>query len=168
MVGEAGFHRGRNADRAVDSDEIVIGKVQGERGVVVLPFLAESVCQAREAANLHSHGEVLALDVRRANLLGIGLADDWDHLRADYFGGRVAALFRGGSIHLDELREIDASPKTHGDRIDVSLETVCRDLKVSRRGFVELFDECLCVAGRALPRCQAKTSLLVRSIPTKQ
>ena len=40
----------------MDSHEIVIGEVEGERRIVVLPFLAEGVGQAGESANLHSHG----------------------------------------------------------------------------------------------------------------
>ena len=47
----------------MDSDEVVIGKPQGQGCTMVLPLFAESVCQAREAANLHSHREVLSFDV---------------------------------------------------------------------------------------------------------
>jgi hypothetical protein len=48
---------------------------------VVFPLLTESVSQAGESANLHSHGEVLSFNVAGANLLGGGASDDWHHLR---------------------------------------------------------------------------------------
>ena len=67
----------------MDSHEVVIGEPQGKSGVVVLPLLRESVGQAGEAPNLHSHREVLSFDVRGANLARIGASRDWDHLRSD-------------------------------------------------------------------------------------
>lgn len=65
----------------MDSHEIVIGETESERRVVVFPLLTESVSQAGESANLHSHGEVLSFNVAGANLLGGGASDDWHHLR---------------------------------------------------------------------------------------
>ena len=76
MVGKAGFHGRSNAECAVDSHEIVVGKVEGERSIVIFPLLAESVCQASKAANLHSHCEVLALHVAGANPGPVGFPHD--------------------------------------------------------------------------------------------
>jgi hypothetical protein len=81
VIGEAGFHGRGNAKRAVDSHEVVIGKVQGKCGVMILPLFAESVRQSSESANLHTHGQVLALDMAGANLIRVGIADDWYYLR---------------------------------------------------------------------------------------
>ena len=75
------FHRGSNADRAVNPAEIIIRKVQRKRSQMVFQFLAEAICQSSESANLHTHREVLTFNVRRAYLCRIGLADNWDHLR---------------------------------------------------------------------------------------
>ena len=68
------FHRRGNADRAVNPAEIIIGEVQRERGPMILELFGESICQPSEASNLHPHRKVLTLDVRRANLLRIGLS----------------------------------------------------------------------------------------------
>jgi hypothetical protein len=70
--------------------EVVEREVQCERCPVILPFLAEAVRQSSESANRHAHCEVLALYVRRADSCRIGLADDWDDLRAHHFSGTVA------------------------------------------------------------------------------
>jgi hypothetical protein len=50
---------------------------------MIVHFFAESIGQASEAPNLHSHGEVLAFYVRRAHMLGIGIAAHNLHFAAD-------------------------------------------------------------------------------------
>ena len=92
MVSESSLRGGGYADGAVDSDKVVMCEPQARSSIVVLPFLAEGVRQAGEAANLHPHREVLALDVRRANLVRVGASDEWDHLRCDHFRGWVAVF----------------------------------------------------------------------------
>ena len=86
MIGQPRFHRGRNAKRFVDAAEVVVGEVQRDGCFQVCEFLTESVGQARESADRHSHGEVLALykasrDVVRigssVNDLGYDLRDSW-------------------------------------------------------------------------------------------
>src|SRR5208337_4403109 len=47
MIGDSGFHGGGHAKRAVDWHEIVVGEIQGERRVVILPLFAESVRPSR-------------------------------------------------------------------------------------------------------------------------
>ena len=71
MIGNARFHRRRDAKAGMHAAEIVVGEVQRDSGFQVRQFLAEGVCQPRESANRHPHGEVLPLhkadvrDVRR-------------------------------------------------------------------------------------------------------
>ena len=79
----------------MDANEVVIGEIQGKSRIVVLPLFAESVGQPGESANLHSHRQVLTLDMRRSNLARVGLPDDWDNLRCYHFRGRVAVLALG-------------------------------------------------------------------------
>ena len=50
---------------------------------VVFHLLAESVCQAREAAHRHAHGEILAFDVRRTYMLRIGVTAYGFHVTTD-------------------------------------------------------------------------------------
>jgi len=63
VIGYASFHGWRRAERLVDTGEIVVHEVQGDRMGVVLHLLAEGVGQAGEPPHLHSHREVLPLSV---------------------------------------------------------------------------------------------------------
>src|ERR1039458_4000455 len=109
MVCQGRFHRGRNAQRLVNPAEVVVGEVQTVCRPEVLPLLAESVRQPRQAAHLHSDGEILTLHMGRANLVGIGVAHDWDPLRVRHVGMAVPTLAFGvAGINLDELREVAA------------------------------------------------------------
>jgi hypothetical protein len=58
---------------------------------VALDLLGKSVGQAREAAHVHPHRQVLALDVGRGGVLGVGLAFDVALLRSDALGRPAAA-----------------------------------------------------------------------------
>ena len=92
----------------MNSHEVIICKIEGKGGVVIRPLLAEGICQAGEPPNLHSHGEVLALDVAGANLVGIRLSDDWHDLRGNYFGRRIPCFLLARRVYFDELREVNA------------------------------------------------------------
>jgi hypothetical protein len=61
------FHRRSDADRTVNPAEIVVREIQRQGRPVVLKLAAEAIRQAGEASNLHTHREVLALDMRGAN-----------------------------------------------------------------------------------------------------
>lgn len=67
--------------------EIVISEVQAVGTPKVVPLLTESVRKPREAAHLHTNGEILTLYNRRTDAARIGAAHNWDHLRAGDFGG---------------------------------------------------------------------------------
>ena len=81
VIGEPCFHGRGNAQSLVDAAEIVECKPERISGSEVLPLLAESVGQSRHPAHSHTNRKVLALDVAGANLLRVGIADDWDDLR---------------------------------------------------------------------------------------
>jgi hypothetical protein len=51
VIGESGFHRGRNPQRLMHTAEIVIRVVDRHMVAVILEFLGEGICQAREAPN---------------------------------------------------------------------------------------------------------------------
>lgn len=70
----------------MNAAEIVVREVQRDGCFQILQFLAESISQARESADRHTHSEVLALhkasrDVVRVrasvNNLGYNLRDSW-------------------------------------------------------------------------------------------
>jgi hypothetical protein len=70
----------------VDTAEVVIGEVQSDSGSQVLPFFRERIREPSQTANLHSHGEVLAFDVRSANPLVIRHPGAWDYLHVTSAG----------------------------------------------------------------------------------
>jgi hypothetical protein len=72
---------------------------------VVFPLFAEAIRQPGEAPNLHTHREISALYMGRANPLLFRVSHDWDLLRCHYFGGAVSALIvLGLAINFDVLR----------------------------------------------------------------
>src|SRR5437667_7445570 len=96
-----------------------------------------AIGKARESANLHSHGEIVAFDVRRANLRGIGMPDNWDRLGGYHFCRRIASLtFGNGAINFDELREVYSRAQRQADRLGIRLPAVRSDLKMFRRGVI--------------------------------
>ena len=97
--------------------EIVKSEPARDGGPVVFPLLAEGICEACEAAGAHARAQIAALDNARANAVRIGIAHDWDHLRAGYFGGRISRFaFCRGSVDFDELREGGAILKRVANR----------------------------------------------------
>jgi hypothetical protein len=59
------------------------------------------------------------------------------------------------------LREINTRSKNHVNGINVCLEPVRGNLKLSCRGFVQFFCECLSVAGRAAAKVPSQNKLAV-------
>jgi hypothetical protein len=70
------LHRWSYAQRAVNPAEVVPREVQTERGPQAFPLLAEAVRYSRKPSNLHTHGEILALDMGCTNFLPIQVTED--------------------------------------------------------------------------------------------
>jgi hypothetical protein len=75
------LHGGRDAKTFVDAAKIVVGEMQAERSPQIFPLARKTISQPGESADLHPHGEVLALDNGRADALRIRLAANWYYLR---------------------------------------------------------------------------------------
>ena len=99
MISQAGFHRWRNAQALVNLDKVVVHEMQGDRITVIIDFLAEPIRKAGEAPHVHSHGEILSLDVARAHILMLGIADNRLHLSTDAASGTVMPRFFFGERH---------------------------------------------------------------------
>ena len=56
--------------------KVVVHEVKGHGMTVILDLFAESIRQASETAHSHSHAEVLPFNVRRTNVLRVGVAGD--------------------------------------------------------------------------------------------
>ena len=68
MIRDPHFHGRRYANARMNPTEVVISEVQAIGGPKVVPLFAESVGQSREAAHLHTDGEILRT-VSRSSLL---------------------------------------------------------------------------------------------------
>jgi hypothetical protein len=60
MVRNTRFHRWRHAQSLMDSAKIVMKEIQRTAPLMVFQFLAESVCQSREASATHAERQILA------------------------------------------------------------------------------------------------------------
>ena len=93
---------------------------------MILPFLAEGVCQPRETSILHSDREVRTFNVARANLAGLRLPRVLIFL-ATYYPGRAVSLLafpgRRGEL-LNQHSVIDVVAEGTGNRRVVRIEAV--------------------------------------------
>ena len=76
----------------MDAAEIVMHEIDRERVAVVFHFLRERVRQAGEPTQSHADVEVLALNVARADVPHIGIADQRLTLRANARRRAIAAM----------------------------------------------------------------------------
>lgn len=141
MIGQARFHRGRHADSLVYAAEIIVDKVNGERGLVVLQTLGEPIGEAGESAHLHPHGQVVALGMACADLRQVGLPHDSlapgrnDGRRTIHAGLSIA-------IDLDQHPVVDAPREESGLNSDqVSAVAVRRELHTLRESRLKLAHE---------------------------
>jgi hypothetical protein len=112
--------------------EVVVHEVQRDRIDVILCLLGEGVGQAGEAAHSHAHGQVLPLDMRRADFGHVGLAEDRFLDRARAFGGAVFALVPLGAgrvaVLLDENGVVHIAGERVRDGLEISPVAVSRQL----------------------------------------
>jgi len=112
--------------------EVVMHVMQRNRVTVVLQFLAESVCQSRETPHRHPHGEVLALDKRCADVLGIGVAHYSFHFAADTSCGAIPRFIGSRcAINLMHLCVVNLRPKAIFDGPQIWSVCVCSDLRTA-------------------------------------
>ncbi len=89
--------------------EVVVREMDRHGCGMVLDLLREGVGQASEPTHAHPHGEVLALDVGRVDVLGVGVAAYLDLLRARALRRAVSLLRLGiGPVLLLEHGVVDS------------------------------------------------------------
>ena len=76
----------------MDFAEIVVGEVQRNCMRVVFDFLRKSIRQSRESAHVHSHREVLSLNITRGDQRGIRIAANNVQFDADALRGAVTCF----------------------------------------------------------------------------
>ena len=131
----------------MNTNEIIPREVQGQHCVKLIPFLRESIGQTGESTHLHSHGQVLSLNVRGTNFAYIGIPEHWDLLASDTLSGRVPRFgFGSRSILFDQLRELNAlRSQAQHNGILVRCEAVRGHLKTSLCCRSQLFRESYCI-----------------------
>lgn len=145
VVGQSGFHRGSDPQRGVDSAEVVVREVQSDGCAKVLPFLRESIGQARQPSHLHTHGQVLAFNMGGADSFGNWVSGSWDYFHVHDFGRRVPLLtFTRIFVDLHELGEVDVHAERQFNGFGVASPSVRTQLEFSRSGTTKFVDEGNC------------------------
>jgi hypothetical protein len=145
MVRQSRLDGWRALDRRMYPGEIVVGEEQGERCLVILPFLAVAVREPGEPTNHHSHGPICPLNVARANRLVDGIAYLWGSNYVNNPRWRITALVFLGrlTIDLDQRSVVDAISKDFWDSSKIGPETVRAQLESTIRGKPKLLSESL-------------------------
>ena len=71
---DACMHCRRNAQRRVDSHEVVEHKMKRNRMRMVLNFLREGICQSGKPTHVHSHSQVLTFNVTGRDIFALWMA----------------------------------------------------------------------------------------------
>jgi hypothetical protein len=96
---------------------------------VIVDLLAKSIRQASEAAHSHPRRQVLAFDIRRADVLRVRITADGFHFASDANSGRIARfVFKRRTINFMQLCVVNVRPKRAFNRFQIRFVTVCRDL----------------------------------------
>ena len=116
----------------MNTTEIVIREVQGNRSFQVRQLFAEGIREPRKTAHRHSHGEVLPLYKAGRNLIGIGIA--LAHLGYNPLDWRWGVPPFGAFLpvipeHLRKLGKVYIRSKAHGNALRVVVKPVSRDLR---------------------------------------
>lgn len=88
-------HCRRNSKRLVDAAEVVVHVVQGDGCRMALQLLGERIGEPRKPAHLHSHCEVLPLDIGRGYVVHVGIASNDLGVNADAFRRGIARFVVG-------------------------------------------------------------------------
>lgn len=146
----------------MNAAEVVPSKVQGQCGVKIGPLFGECVRQAREPANLHSHGEILSFYMRGANPAEFWSSPLWDRHSVHNIGGRVAVFsIARRSVDFHQLGKVNARSKAVMNGIHIGLESIRRNLEMPLGGFIDLFGEGHSVARRSASKMPSEDQLLV-------
>ncbi|SRR5258708_6900980 len=126
MLTDTRFHRRSNPQGLMNPRKVIVHVKQGDHRNMVLDLLSEGIRQASEAPHVHSHVEILSLDVAGRNVLLIGLADHFDSLGAKTLRRAIPllSLDRIVAIDLDQLRVINGGPKSIRDSRQIHLVAV--------------------------------------------
>ena len=108
MLTDTRFHRRSNPQGLMDAAEVVVHMEQSQHSDVIFELLTEGVCQSGEPPHVHSHGEILSLNVRRADVLRVGRSDNRLSFGPKTLRRAVTGCPLGiAAINLNQLRVVD-------------------------------------------------------------
>ena len=133
MVANPSFHSGGHSQGLMYAAEIVPSEIQSQHRIELLPIFRESIGQASKSAHVHSHREVLTLDMRSADLAHVGMSEHWNLLAADTLGRRVPGFtLEISGVQFHQLREVNPlRPEAKNNGVLVRSESVRSYLKTT-------------------------------------
>ncbi len=135
---------------AMNTAEVVPSEIQGQSPFQVPPLFGEGTGQPRESTNLHSHGEILPFEMRRANPAELWPSRLWDGHGIHHFSGGIPMLCIAGSrVNFDQLCEVNASAQAVVNSIHIRLEAIRGDLELALSGIVDFLREGHSISRRA-------------------
>ncbi len=75
--------------RPMDSDKVVVGKMEGDCRLKIIEFLAERIGQACQSAARHAERQILALNMGCRNQVRIGVPNNFPALSGNHFGRAI-------------------------------------------------------------------------------
>src|SRR5258708_12196277 len=160
------LHRWCDSQRTVDTAQVVVREVQGDGGFQVRQFLAESVCEARKAAKLHSHRQILPLNKTCRNVFGIGVT--LSHLgynpRNAWWGVSCLRAVELAVVakHFRQLPEVHVCTETLSNPHGVVIEAVCSELHAVSKALVQVPHEGPRIRTNALADAQRRNEFCFR------
>src|SRR5437764_9768904 len=125
----------------MNSAEIVVGEVQRDSSFQVRQLFAESICEPCQPAKLHPHREVLALNVRRADMVGIGIAAaNFGYNLHDWAWGvpRISVRLAPLAKQFYDLCEVHIQAETLRNHARVVNQAICSQLHAIRETTVQV------------------------------
>lgn len=96
---------------------------------VILDLLAERIGQSRKPPHAHAHRQVLPLNVRRTDVLGVGIASAAKRFNSLYLRWAVPARRMWYlAVHFDELSVINIGTEPRFDSFKISAMPVAGNL----------------------------------------
>lgn len=163
MVANLRLHCRGYAQRLMHAAEVVIHEVESEGMTVIVDFLRERVGEPGEAAHLHPHREVLALDVAGRDVAESRPAvdDGWDRADAGRRAVAPAVALRIVAVELDQHRVVDVGAERERDGFQVDAMAVRRQLHAVGQAVREVVHEVLGVPCVAVADAPAHNQLSV-------
>lgn len=144
----------------MDAAEVVVHVEQRDRVHMVVELFRERVSQTGEPPHVHPHGQILPLDMRRAHVRRVRVANNRIDLAADADGGAVTLLgLRVGAIELLQHGVVDVSAKGILDGRQIHLVAVRGELDSVRQSARHILQKLRGASGVARPNKPAQNEL---------